>query len=81
MNIIPLKNKVVIERVEQTKTTASGIILQRTDEPDRAKILAIGPEVEDVSVGDVVLLDWNAAMKIEDKYVAPVTSVVFIYGE
>jgi co-chaperonin GroES (HSP10) len=81
MNIIPLKNKVVIERVEQTKTTASGIILQRTDEPDRAKILAIGPEVEDVSVGDVVLLDWNAAMKIEDKYVAPVTSIVFIYGE
>ena len=81
MNIIPLKNKVVIERVEQTKTTTSGIILQRTDEPDRAKILAIGPEVEDVSVGDVVLLDWNAAMKIEDKYVAPVTSIVFIYGE
>jgi co-chaperonin GroES (HSP10) len=81
MNIIPLKNKVVIERVEQTKTTASGIILQRTEEPDRAKILAIGPEVEDVSVGDVVLLDWNAAMKIEDKYVAPVTSIVFIYGE
>jgi co-chaperonin GroES (HSP10) len=81
MNIIPLKNKVVIERVEQTKTTTSGIILQRTEEPDRAKILAIGPEVEDVSVGDVVLLDWNAAMKIEDKYVAPVTSIVFIYGE
>ena len=81
MNIIPLKNKVVIERVEQTKTTSSGIILQRTEEPDRAKILAIGPEVEDVSVGDVVLLDWNAAMKIEDKYVAPVTSIVLIYGE
>ncbi len=49
-------DKVVIERVEQTKTTTSGIILQRTEEPDRAKILAIGPEVEDVSVGDVVLL-------------------------
>ncbi len=81
MNIIPLKNKVVIERVEQTKTTASGIILQRTDEPDRAKILAIGPEVEDVAVGDVVLLDWNAAIKIEDKYIAPLTSIVLIYGE
>ena len=81
MNIIPLKNKVLVERVEQTKTTASGIILRRTEEPDRAKILAIGPEVEDVSVGDIVLLDWNAAMKIEDKYVAPVTSIVLIYGE
>jgi co-chaperonin GroES (HSP10) len=81
MNIIPLKNKVVIERIESVKKTSSGIILQRSDEPDTAKILAIGPEVEDVAVGDVVLLDWNAAIKIEDKYIAPLTSIVLIYGE
>ncbi len=72
----------VNSKVEAIEVSAGGgFILQRTEEPDRAKILAIGPEVEDVSVGDVVLLDWNAAMKIEDKYVAPVTSIVFIYGE
>lgn len=81
MEIKPLKNRVLVERIEANKTTSSGIILARSDEPEYAKILALGDEVEDVSVGDVVLLDWNAAVKIEDKYVVPVTSIVFIYGE
>jgi co-chaperonin GroES (HSP10) len=81
MNIIPLKNKVVVDRVEGSKTTSSGIILQRTEEPDRAKVLAIGPDVDEVSIGDIILLDWNAAAKIEEHYIIPVTAIVFIYGE
>ena len=81
MNIIPLKNKVVVDRVEGSKTTSSGIILQRTEEPDRAKVLAIGPDVDEVSIGDIILLDWNAATKIEEHYIIPVTAIVFIYGE
>lgn len=81
MEIKPLKNKVLVERLEAVKTTSSGIILARSNEPEYAKILAIGEEVVDVSVGDKVLLDWNAAVKIQDKYVIPVTSIVFIYGE
>jgi chaperonin GroES len=81
MNIVPLKNKVVVERVEEPKTTPSGIILQCTDEPDKAKVISVGPDVDEVSVGDVVLLDWKATTKIEDKYVVPVTSIVFIYGD
>jgi co-chaperonin GroES (HSP10) len=81
MNIVPLKNKVVVERLENNNTTLSGIILSSSGEPDRAKILSVGPDVDDVSVGDVVLLDWNAAVPIENKYVVPVTNIVFIYGE
>ena len=81
MNIVPLKNKVVVERLENVNATASGIILTSSPEPDKAKILSIGPDVEDVSVGDVVLLDWNAAVPIDNKYVVPATSIVFIYGD
>lgn len=81
MQIKPLKDKVLVERIEAIKTTSSGIILARSEEPEYAKILAVGDEVDEVSVGDKVLLDWNAAVKIQDKYVVPITSIVFIYGE
>lgn len=81
MNITPLTNKIVVKRIEGSKQTESGIILQRTDEPDRAEVMAIGPDVDEVSVGDVVLLDWNAAMKSGDFYVTKIDSVVFVYGE
>ena len=77
----PLGNKILVERIAGTKQTTSGIILQRTDEPDRAKILAIGPDVDEVAVGEVALLNWNAAIKtgIPDQYVLSIEHVVFIY--
>jgi co-chaperonin GroES (HSP10) len=81
MNIKPLQNKVLIERLESVKETASGIILKSSEEPDRAKVLAIGPDVTEVEVGDIVLLNWNAAVKSGDNYVISIDHVVFIYGE
>lgn len=77
----PLGNKILVERIAGTKQTTSGIILQRTDEPDRAKILAIGPDVDEVAVGEVALLNWNAAIKtgVPDQYVLSIEHVVFIY--
>lgn len=81
MNLVPLHNKVIVERIEGLKTTSSGIVLQKTEEPDRAKVIAVGTDADEVSVGDIVLVDWNAATKMQDKYVLPVTSIVFIYGE
>ncbi len=81
MEIRPLHDKIVIERLENKNTTESGIILQRSSEPDRAKVIAIGPEADEVSIGDVVLVDWNAATKIHDYYVISIKSVVFIYEE
>jgi len=59
MNIKPLHDKVLIERLENIKETASGIILRHSEEPDRAKVLAIGPQVTEVQVGDVVQPDWS----------------------
>ena len=81
MNIKPLGNRIVVERIEASKETESGIILRSTPDPDKAKVLAIGPNVNEVEVGDIVLLNWNAATKSGDHYVIPIDHVIFIYGE
>jgi len=81
MNIKPLANRIVVERIEASKTTESGIILRSTPDPDRAKVLAIGPLVDEVAVDDIVLLNWNAATKTGEHYAIKIDQVVFIYGE
>ena len=81
----PLRDNIIVERVAAEKQTASGIILKRTEEPDRAKIIAIGPKVDEVSVGDEVLINWNGAVKVSGKeldkeyYVLAIEHVVLIY--
>ena len=42
MNYIPLKDKIIVERIQPLKETDSGIILKSSLDPDRAKVLAIG---------------------------------------
>jgi co-chaperonin GroES (HSP10) len=76
-----LGNRIVVERLEASKTTESGIILRSTPDPDRAKVLAVGPLVDEVAVDDVVLLNWNAATQSGDHYVVPIDQVIFIYEE
>ena len=61
----PFSNNVIVKRSEKILTTASGILLQRTDEADYADIVSIGPDVVDVAVNDKVLLDCNKAIKID----------------
>ena len=78
----PLHNKVLIERIAAEKVTASGIVLQRTEAPDNAKILAVGPEAKEVSVGEVVLVNWNAAIKTKgEQYIIPEDHIIFVYEE
>ena len=77
----PLHNKVIVERIAGQNVTDSGIVLQRSNEVDRAKVIAIGPDVDEVSVDDIVLIDWNKAVKAGDNYVLTVDNIVLIYGE
>ena len=78
----PLHNKVLIERIPAEKVSAGGILLQGTDSPDNAKILAVGPEAKEVSVGEVVLVNWNAATKTQsEQYVIPEDHIIFVYEE
>lgn len=59
--IKPIKDRVACVRLKKETKTTSGIILTKEDgaEVDRAEVVAIGPDVTLVNVGDVVLIDWN----------------------
>jgi co-chaperonin GroES (HSP10) len=81
MNIKPLHDKVLIERLENIKETASGIILRHSEEPDRAKVLAVGPDVDEVQVGDIVQPDWGKVVPAEDSFLIKIADIAYIYGE
>ena len=81
MNIKPLHDKVLIERLENVKETASGIILRHSEEPDRARVLAVGPDVTEVQVGDIVQPDWGKTVGVQDYFVTKIEDIAYIYGE
>jgi len=53
---------VAIELIQKEKVTASGIVLSSADpaEANKGVVVAIGPDVTAVQVGDTVLPNWNA---------------------
>ena len=64
MNIVPMKDKVLIAENKKEATTASGIVIEGArglGNTSTGNVLAIGPDVTDVKVGDVVYLDWSKA--------------------
>lgn len=76
MNIRPLHDRVVVKRMEEERTTASGIVIpdSATEKPSRGQILAVGAgkvtdsgEVRamDVKVGDHVLFGKFAGTEIK----------------
>lgn len=80
MNIRPLADRLVVERVEEDTKTSGGIIIPDTakEKPQKAKILAVGPGARDdngktipmdVKIGDIVLFTkWGGnEIKIDGK--------------
>jgi co-chaperonin GroES (HSP10) len=65
MNIKPLRDNIIIIKEEKSLTTSSGIILKTNDEADRARVVAIGPDVVDVQVDDLIIVNWNKAQIID----------------
>jgi len=76
MKIRPLHDRVLIKRVEEERTTASGIVLpdSATEKPNRGEVLAAGPGKSNdkgeirpigVKVGDIVLFGQYAGSKIK----------------
>ena len=66
MNIRPLHDRVIVKRLEEERTTASGIVIpdSATEKPDTGEVLAVGTgklledgkvRAVDVKVGDKVL--------------------------
>ena len=66
MKLRPLQDRIIVKRVDQEKTTASGIVIPdaAAEKPDQGEVLAVGPGRRDdkgeripmdVKVGDMVL--------------------------
>ncbi len=57
MNFQPLGKRVLIKRVEEANTTASGIIIpdNAQEKPSRGEVVAVSSEVTELTCGDVVL--------------------------
>ncbi len=62
----PLKERVFVSYAEELDRTAGGIYLPDTakEKPQRGKVEAVGSEVKDVKVGDVILFDKYSGSKI-----------------
>lgn len=65
----PLNDKIIVEPEEVPSKTVSGIILPEVNKDKfiRAKVLSVGPKVEDIHVGDTVLYDRHAGFEIESE--------------
>ena len=81
----PIKNNVIIELIEKEKITGSGIVLSSADpvEANKGKVVSLGPDVEMVKEGDMILPNWNAARKAKyngiDYYIVSEDEIVLIF--
>ena len=87
MSYRPTGSNVIVSRIAGSKETESGLILKTSQEPDKAKIVAIGPDADQVAIGEIALVNWQRANKItgieedDELYVLPESEIVFIYED
>lgn len=82
MSIRPLKDNIIVERIKKEEVSSGGIVLPGgdRDEADKALVIAIGPEVPEVNVGDELLINWQKAPKInETQYKVSFEDVIGIF--
>ena len=62
----PLGKRVLIERVEEATTTASGIIIpdNAKEKPLNGKVIAVGNKVKVISVDDIVVFGKYAGSEL-----------------
>jgi co-chaperonin GroES (HSP10) len=87
MQFKPLKSNVLVAENNSETKSDSGIILDHANSVRESKtgtVLAIGPDVTEVQVGDKILLDWSKAsvVKIDDaqRVVLKESDIVAILG-
>lgn len=77
MNIRPLQDRLVVERLESENTTTGGIVIPDSskEKPAKAKVLAVGPGKTldngdkrglDVEVGNTVLFGKYAGTEVKE---------------
>jgi chaperonin GroES len=68
MNIVPMNDRVLVAENKKENTTASGIVIEGArgvGDTAKATVLAIGKDVKEVKVGDLVLIDWSKASPVK----------------
>ncbi|MBK2000218.1 co-chaperone GroES [Campylobacter sp. LH-2024] len=67
MNFQPLGKRVLIKRVEETKTTSSGIIIpdNAKEKPLMGEVIAVSKEINDVSSGDKIMFSKYGGTEIK----------------
>ena len=68
MDIKPMNDRVLVAENKKDNKTESGIILEGTRgtaETAQATVLAVGPNVTEVKVGDVIIIDWSKASPVK----------------
>jgi chaperonin GroES len=65
MKIRPLHDRVIVKRLEEVRTTASGIVIPdtATEKPDQGEVIAVGPGKKDEN-GKVITLDVKVGDKV-----------------
>jgi chaperonin GroES len=65
MKIRPLHDRVIVKRLEEVRTTASGIVIPdtATEKPDQGEVVAVGPGKKDDS-GKLIALDVKVGDKV-----------------
>lgn len=82
-----LKSKMIVALIEKEKVSEGGIILTRADpsEVNRGLVIDVGPDVEDVNIGDFILPNWNKAQKTshegETYYIVDESDVVLVFED
>jgi co-chaperonin GroES (HSP10) len=69
MKFNPLGNRIIVTDIERPEETESGIFIgtaKADNNTKYAKVFAIGPDTEDVKVGDVIYLDWTKIRTVKD---------------
>jgi len=76
MKLRPLHDRVIVKRLDNERTTASGIVIPESaaEKPDQGEVLAVGPGKQtedgkvlkmDVKVGDKVLFGKYAGQTVK----------------
>lgn len=67
MKLKPLKDRVVVSYTEEVEKTAGGIYVPDTakEKPQQGKVEAVGPEVKELKVGNIVLFDKYSGSKVK----------------
>ena len=82
-SIRPIKKNVLLAAIEKEQKSSTGLIIQGSfGDAQYCKVLAIGPDVTEVAVGDTVFPTWNACKIVKaeegERLVIDEKDIIFI---